>query len=89
MPVSTIIFFSVLTKYPEAKEVFNVPQTTNIDTAADTAAVKAAGDNLLSHYTDIAKSTDSDLNSTIQKKAEELNKQGVKAEYVKVIALLL
>lgn len=80
---------SVLEKYPAAKVIFHVPETTNVDATSETKEVQAAGDKLLNHYVDIAKSTDRNMDATIQKKAEELNKQGVEPEYIKVITLVL
>ncbi|CAF1345049.1 unnamed protein product [Adineta ricciae] len=77
-------FAAVLNKYPDAKKVFRVPETTSADTQlVDTKEVKAASDKILSHYMDLAKTADSNLDDAIQKKAEELKKQGVKAEHVK------
>ena len=78
---------SVLEKYPAAKVVFHVPETTNVDTTSETKEVQAAGDKLLNHYVDIVKTTDGNMDATIRKKAEELNKQGIKPEYIKVITL--
>ncbi|CAF1153656.1 unnamed protein product [Adineta steineri] len=77
-------FASVLNKYPESKKIFKVPETTPTDTPlADTKEVQAASDKLLSHYMDIVKTSDSNLESTVQKKATDLSKLGVKAEYIK------
>ena len=77
-----------MNKYPDAKKVFRVPETTSTDTQlVDTKEAKAASDNILSHYMDLAKTADSNLDDAIQKKAEELKKQGVKAEHVKVKTL--
>ena len=76
----------MLNKYPDSKQVFRVPETTNTKTdVVDAKEVKVASDKLLDHYVDIAKTADSNVDQTIRKKAEELNKQGVKAEYIKVI----
>ncbi|UJR11619.1 hypothetical protein I4U23_015800 [Adineta vaga] len=78
-------FVSVLNKYPEAKKIFNVPETTKTNSELlGTKEVQVASDKLLNHYIDIIKTTDSNVDSTVQKKAEELNKLGVKAEYIKV-----
>ena len=75
----------MLDKYPEAKKIFKVPETTKTDVELiNTREVQAASDKLLNHYIDIAKTADSDLDATIRKKADELNKLGVKAEYVEV-----
>ncbi|UJR11620.1 hypothetical protein I4U23_015801 [Adineta vaga] len=77
-------FVSVLNKYPEAKKVFKVPETTKTDAElVDTKEVQAASDKLLNHYMDIVKTSDDNLDAAMRKKADELNKLGVKAEYVK------
>ena len=79
---------SVLSKYPALKKFYQVPE--NVKSEADlvnTPSVKEAGDKFLGHYTDIAKSADGNVNATIQKKAAELNKQGMQAEHLKVRVL--
>ena len=77
--------FSVLNKYPEAKKIFNVPETTKANAELlGTQEVQTASNNLLNHYIDIVKNANGDLNTAAQSKAEELKKLGVKAEYIQV-----
>lgn len=73
-------------KYPESKRVFGVPETATSGTTdlTNVKEVKVASDKLLDHYVDIGKSTGRNFDDTIRKKADELNHQGVKAEYIKV-----
>lgn len=80
------LFFSVLKKYPESKRVFGVPETATSGTTdlINVKEVKVASDQLLDHYVDIGKSTGQNFDETMRKKADELNQQGVKAEYIKV-----
>ncbi|CAF1258738.1 unnamed protein product [Adineta ricciae] len=76
-------FISVLNKYPEAKKIFNVPETTKTNAELlGTREVQTASNNLLNHYIDIVKNANGDLNTAAQSKAEELKKLGVKAEYI-------
>ena len=77
---------SVLKKYPEAKRAFGVSDraTTGTLNFANVKEVRAASDKLLDHYVEVGKSTGNHFDATVRQKAEELNRQGVKAEYIKV-----
>ncbi|CAF1530263.1 unnamed protein product [Adineta ricciae] len=77
-------FVSVLNKYPEAKKIFNVPETTKTNAELlGTREVQTASNNLLNHYIDIVKNANGDLNTAAQSKAEELKELGIKAGYIK------
>ena len=74
---------SVLKKYPEPKRAFGLSDRATLN-FANVKEVRAASDKLLDHYVEVGKSTGNHFDATVRQKAEELNRQGVKAEYIKV-----